>query len=293
MTKKLIFLAILLVLGTSWGLTQPLTKMAVSTGYGAFGLIMWQAVIMAATLWVIVWWQGKSLPFKARHLSRYVAVAVLGTLLPNSISYTAAFYLPSGILSILISLVPMFTLPIALGLGMERFNPIRVLGVFCGAIAMVLLVGPENSLPVSGQVFWTLVASLSALCYASEGIWVTRYGRADLDPIQLIMGASVVTIVLSLPIMLLSGQYISPFVVWGEAEWALVLASIIHALVYSGYVWLLGRAGVIFAGQVSYIVTASGIVWAIVLLGESYSGPIWGALAIMMFGLFLVQPRNT
>lgn len=33
--------AILLLLGAGWGLTQPLAKIAVSTGHGHFGLIFW------------------------------------------------------------------------------------------------------------------------------------------------------------------------------------------------------------------------------------------------------------
>jgi hypothetical protein len=38
-------------------------------------------------------------------------------------------------------------------------------------------------------------------------------------------------------------------------------------------------------------VTGFGVFWAMLLLGESYSGWIWAALALMLMGLFLVQPR--
>ena len=31
--------------------------------------------------------------------------------------------------------------------------------------------------------------------------------------------------------------------------------------------------------------------WSITLLGESYSPYIWAALALMLVGIFLVQPR--
>ena len=42
----------------------------------------------------------------------------------------------------------------------------------------------------------------------------------------------------------------------------------------------------------SYLVTGFGVIWAIVLLGERYSGWVWGAMALMFAGLFLVQPRR-
>jgi len=39
-------------------------------------------------------------------------------------------------------------------------------------------------------------------------------------------------------------------------------------------------------------VTGSGIVWAMLLLGERYSGWVWAALGAMMVGVLLVQPRK-
>jgi len=53
-----------------------------------------------------------------------------------------------------------------------------------------------------------------------------------------------------------------------------------------------GRAGSVFASQVSYLVTGFGVLWAILFLGESYSAYVWSAMAVMMLGLFLVRPRE-
>ena len=71
----------------------------------------------------------------------------------------------------------------------------------------------------------------------------------------------------------------------------MVLGSLIHVFVYAGYVWLIGRAGAVFAGQVSYVVTGSGVLWAMLLLGESYSLWVWAALCIMLIGISQVRPR--
>ena len=56
--------------------------------------------------------------------------------------------------------------------------------------------------------------------------------------------------------------------------------------------WLVGRAGAVFGGQVAYLVTGFGVVWSMLLLGERYSGWVWAALALMLAGLALVQPRT-
>ena len=75
-------------------------------------------------------------------------------------------------------------------------------------------------------------------------------------------------------------------------DMAILAGALIHVTVYSTYVWMVGRAGVVFATQVSYLVTGFGVVWAMLLLGERYSGWVWAAMAVMFVGLFLIQPRR-
>ena len=88
-----------------------------------------------------------------------------------------------------------------------------------------------------------------------------------------------------------TGQFIDPRPPWGAPDHALIASSLIHVAVYTTYVWLVGRAGPVFAVQVSYLVTGFGVLWAILILNESYSGWVWGAMGVMMLGMFLVQPR--
>ncbi len=54
---------------------------------------------------------------------------------------------------------------------------------------------------------------------------------------------------------------------------------------------MVGRAGAVFAAQVSYLVTAFGVGRAMAILGERFSATVWLAMLMMFAGLFLVQPR--
>jgi drug/metabolite transporter (DMT)-like permease len=78
----------------------------------------------------------------------------------------------------------------------------------------------------------------------------------------------------------------------GRAEGALVILASLSAVVYAAYIWLAMAAGSVFASQVSYVVTGSGVVWALVILGERFSPLAWLALAVMLAGVALVQPRE-
>jgi drug/metabolite transporter (DMT)-like permease len=286
------YLGILLVLGAAWGITQPLAKIAVSEGYRHFGIIFWQFAVAAVLLSLINRSRRQPLPFTAPHVALYVTIALIGTLLPNSASYTAAIHLPSGVISILLSLVPMLAFPIALALGIDRFSLPRLAGLCLGLSAILVIALPEASLPAPGMVWWVPVAMIAPLFYAVEGNFVARFGTMGLDAVQVLLGASLVGIVLAAPLAAMTGQWISPLPPYGAPDLAILASSVAHVIAYTGYVWLVGRAGSVFAAQVSYLVTGFGILWAKLLLGEVYSPWVWAALLLMLGGLFLVQPRK-
>lgn len=283
---------ILIALGAGWGLTVPLSKIAVSTGHRHFGLIFWDTFIGAALLGVVLALLRRPLPLNRPALRVYVVIALLGTLIPNAASYQALHHLPAGVVAVLLSLVPMLAFPIALGLGLERFSLRRFAGLFGGLIGVLLLVLPQASLPDPAMLIWVPLALVSSICYACEGNYVSRWGTAGLGPMQVLLGASLVAAGLSLPLALVTGQFISPLRSYGAAEWALIVAALIHVITYSCYVWLVSRAGSVFAVQVSYLVTGFGVLFSLVILGESYSPYFWAAMGIILAGVFLVQPRR-
>ncbi|MGR3434081.1 MAG: DMT family transporter [Shimia sp.] len=284
-------IGILVATGAGWGLTLPLSKVAVSTGYGHFGLIFWQLALGALLLGAFTLTRGKGLPTDRKSLGLYLMIAFVGTIVPNSASYQALVHLPAGLMSILLSIVPMLAFPVALALGTERFRWTRLLGLACGLVGVLLIVAPDAALPEAAMYAWVPVALIAPLCYAFEGNLVAKIGLGRLDAVQALFGASLIGTVVALPLALGSGQFIDPIRPWGAPEWALVASGAIHAVVYSSYVWMVGRAGPIFSAQVSYLVTGFGVVWALLLFRESYSAWVWTALGVMFVGLFLVQPR--
>ena len=292
MTARFNLTLILLIVGVSWGLTAPLSKIAVSTGHHYLGLLIWQIIIMILSLGLIQIFRKKKLPLNLNCFWRYVLVALLGTILPNSIMYKAYFHLQSGIMSILVSIVPMIAFLLVLVLQMEKFEIRRFLGVLFGIFAIILIVFPKLDLGYLGEVGWILLALLSPLCYAIEGVWINKIGIAKLDPIEVILGASILGFFILMPIVALNGYWITPYRVWGPAEFAITASSLIHSIIYISYIWLIGKAGVIFASQVSYIYTASGIGFSIILLGEGYSLFVWAAVILMLMGLMMVRPSR-
>ncbi len=287
----LMFGSVLVLMGAGWGFTQPLIKIAVSTGYGHFGLVFWQQVIGAALMTVVCALRRVGLPRDGASLRAYLAIALIGTVLPNTFSYQVAVHLPAGIMSLLLSVIPMFAFVIALGLGAERFARRRFAGLVLGLIGVLIIVAPTVELGQAVPVGWALMYLMVVLFYAFEGNYVSHWGVAGLDPFQLMLGASLTGLVIVTPLMLATGQGIAPHWPLPGPQAALAGASVVHVLVYASYVWLVGRAGAVFAAQVSYMVTGFGLFWAWLLLRETFGAGVWIALAAMFAGMYLVQPK--
>jgi drug/metabolite transporter (DMT)-like permease len=284
------FVGVLVWLGVGWGSTHPLGKIATETGHGPFGLIFWQQVVMVVVLGAIALVRRKGIRLTGPALRFYVVVAVLGTLIPNGTFYASVAHLPSGIMSIIIAMIPMLAFPMALALGMDRFSALRLVGLAMGLCGVLLLAAPGAALPETAMLAWLPVALVGPLFYAMEATYVAWRGTEGMDALQAMLGASLAGLILCAPVMLVLDQSYSPWPL-GRDDLALALSSALHALLYASYVWLAATAGAVFAAQSSYLVTAAGMIWAMVLLGERPNATVWLALAVMLSGVALVQPR--
>ena len=282
MSQRWFFVLVLVVLGVGWGSTQSLGKIATETGHQPFGLIFWQLAVGVVVLGAVSAVRGKGLVWNRAAVKFYVVIACIGTIIPNATFYAAVAHLPAGVMSILISTVPLLAFPIALALGLDKFSLVRVAGLGLGLLGVALIADPGG-----GGV---LVAMVGPLFYAAEANYVAWSGTAGMDAVQAMFGVSLVGMLLAAPIAVGTGQWVDPLPL-GRAEGALILSSAVHAVVYSSYVWLASKAGSVFASQCSYLVTASGVLWAMVLLGERFSPLVWLAMAVMLAGVALVQPR--
>lgn len=293
MTRRdIVFYTFCLVLmGAGWGSTQPMSKIAVSSGYGQFGLVFWQMVIGAVLMGGICTVRGSALIVSRPAIRLYVTLALIGTIIPNSLSYQAAVHLPAGIMSLLISMIPMFAFVIALVIGNDTFAWRRFVGLLFGLAGVLMIIAPSVDLGQNVPIFWAGVYLLTALFYALEGNYIAKWGTEGLGPFQVMFGASLVGAILMLPVVMFSGQYIPPVWPLPAQQLALLGSSVIHAFVYATYVWLAVRAGAVFTAQVSYLVTGFGLIWAWIMLGEGYASSIWLALGTIFVGMYLVQPR--
>lgn len=282
----------LLVMGVFWGLSFSFTRMAVENGGTPLGIAFWQSIISSVILLSFSSLRGRRFTPRRHHIGPFIIIALLGVGVPGVAFFIAASRVPSGILAITVTLVPILTYCMALSLRIEAFSVIRIGGVFCGALAILLLVLPSNSLPDAAATPWVLLACLSSLCYAAENIYLTRKTISDIGPIRIACGMNVMAIVLLGPLAIAFDQMFLPTLPFATLEWSLIGLGGISAIAYTLYVLTVKRYGPVFASQVGYLVTISGVFWGMAIFGEVHSTWVWASLALMMIGLALVSPRQ-
>ncbi|MEM8651292.1 MAG: DMT family transporter [Pseudomonadota bacterium] len=289
--RSLIAWSSMLIIGILWGGTIPLTKIAVSTGHEPLGLIVWQLLFAVIILGSYLLFRGWRPNLQRQYIIYYTVIAFLGTIFPNGFSYWAAAELPAGVMAITIATVPMFTLVIALGLRLETLALGRILGVLIGFAAMVMIAAPQTSLPDPAKAIFVVVALIAPFFYGVESNYIAAKTPSGTDPVSTLFMASSAGFLIVVPAAWFSGQWMDITQPWGNPEYALFASSIIHAVTYVGYIWLVGYGGPVFSVQVAYPVTISGVFLSILFLGEGYSSWIWSALVLVIIGLALVQPK--
>lgn len=284
---------VLLFGGWMWGATFSLAKIATEAGAHPAGITHWQAVIGAALLIVFLAARRRGIPIDRAHLIFYVVCGFLGTVIPSILFFYAAPVLPAGVLSIAIATVPLATFLIALVIRIERFVVLRFTGVLLGIAAIVMLIAPETSLPDPGAAPWVLAAIAASLCYAAENIFIAVRLPRGTGAGSALAGMLCVASAVLTPLVLATGTFTPLGADLDGATLSIVAMSAINVLSYGLFVYLVSLAGPVFASQMAYVVTVSGIAWGMLIFGERHSMWIWAAVAVLFAGLALVQPRRS
>jgi drug/metabolite transporter (DMT)-like permease len=290
--KALLPWFLLLFMGVAWGLSFSLARIAVSAGGMAFGITFWQNALCAAILLAYTCARRRPLPVSARHIRFYFVVALLGTSIPASCFYLAAEFVPAGVLSITVTLIPILTYAIALVMGKEDKSAIRMTGIACGTVAILLLVLPETSLPDRAAIPWVLLACVSSVCYALENIYLAQPGTHETGPVRTACGMNIVSAVIMAPVAIGTGQMFMPSLPLGALEWAVIGLAVITAGAYTAFIFVINIAGPLFASLCGYLITLAGVFWGIALFGETHSPWVWASLVVMLVGLALITPRT-
>jgi drug/metabolite transporter (DMT)-like permease len=283
---------LILFIGVVWGATFSLARLATEGGAHPLGLTFWQTFGGGIMLLGVCAVRRKWPVINRRFVLFYLVVGSFGSVIPGTLFFYAAPHVPAGILAITVATVPLLTYGASWLLRIDRFSVKRVSGIVAGLMAIVLLVAPDTSLPEPAMAGWVLIVLLASVFYTAENIYVDVYVPKDADMVALLAGALILAGVLVLPVVLSLDAFVPLSGKWAQTEWAIVALAVVGSIAYTCFLMLIKSSGAVFASQAGYVVTLAGVLWGVIIFGETHSGWVWLAMCLIMTGLALVTPRE-
>ena len=285
---------ILLINGLCWGFSFSLARITAENFIHPFGVAFWQSFIAAIILIIFIFFSKnlKYLKISINLIKLYLFLSVVGIVVPSVLIYFAAAKVPSGILAILITLAPIMTYSMALIFRLESYSSKRIFGVFFGFLSVFFLVFPEQSLPNPAMIPWIIIGCFCASCYAFQGLIISVKFNKENNPLIMAFWMNVVSFIILIPSLFFENTKVFLGFNLALVDISLVLLGIIEALCFSLQMYLITRAGAVFASQVGYIVTISGVLWGIFIFGESHSLFVFISFLLVLLGLIMVKPIN-
>ncbi len=247
--------------------------------YTAFGTVMLLIVCAAFRQWPRL---------TRKHILVYLTIGAFGLAIPYCIFMIAAEKLPAGIVSIGLTLAPLLTYVWAMLLRMDRFNLIRVGGIIAGIAAVLLILIPEASLPEEGMGAWVLFALLGPLSFSLAAIGGAYFQPKEAEPLEIATGVMVAGTIMLAPIVVAVGDW------WffpnglNIGGWSVLISGAINAYFFAMFQLIIRKAGPVVFSSNNFVTTLSAVIWGIIIFGEQHSAYVWGAIALMCLGLFLV-----
>ncbi|QOR37765.1 DMT family transporter [Billgrantia diversa] len=279
-------LACLLLVGSLLALSLVVAKVADGAGAPRLSFLM-VAVTGAGVLLLTVATQQPQPMRLDRRIVEYSLVSGALFALPNALGFLAVRHVGAGFVSLSFAFPILVTWVIAVGLGMERVNVLRLLGVLLGLAGGVLLAWAKAG-GMQGAQGWVALVLTIPLVIALGNIYRTLRWPGGAGPVYLAA------------LMLLGGALaLAPFVLAFEAQQlALLLGSTgvlrlllaevaVFTVLYVFYFMLQKIAGPVYLSQIGMVAALVGTLIAVSLLGETVPPYLGLAGVLVVLGAVL------
>lgn len=223
----------------------------------------------ALAVFVIMAVRGKAVSFDHATIGRISLLALLDSVVPFTLIAWSETKIDSGVASVLVSTMPVFTILIAtIALPDERLAPVRWFGIPLGFLGVVALTGGNVLDVTSGNAIGQLAVVAAAACYGAASVYARMLLRTQdaisLTGIKLAAGAVIAATATGITQGVPAYGALSV-----EGVFALLALGVLStALAFILYFWVVRAAGSVYASLVTYIVPVFGLLLGWIVLGE-------------------------
>ena len=282
---------ILIVISSFWALGFLFVKVG-ERSITPISEMTLRAVIATITLVIICIILKKDLIKPLRKFRAFLLFSVLGVTIPwLGIAYSEEI-ISSGLAATMLAILPIFTYLITTFIiKTEKFTLHGAAGLAIALLGLVLVIGVNNILSHNSTLMGAMIILGAFFSYAVNGILVPVYAK-DTDPFVIItytIGfAAIIIAVLAFIIE-------KPTMVTFNTENILALlglAVISTAFGFSGYYFLIDRAGPFFTSLLGYLAPVFGVIFGVVFLDNRFNTLQLVGIALVLLGIVLINKQK-
>jgi drug/metabolite transporter (DMT)-like permease len=283
--------ALLVALAAIWGGAFMLMKVAIGT-VPPVTMTAARVGIGALILTGVALAKRRSLPRSAKIWGFAFASGLLGFALPFTLISWGEEKIDSGPAAILMAGMPLMTILLArFVVGDEPLPLNKIIGVVCGLIGLMVLIGPAELATLGGDSVREMAVVLASFCYAVNAIVAKRIAGQDpyATPAAILISGSALLVPASL--ILEKPWTLGPT----PQAWLalLLLGALPTAVAILIMLALLRRQGAGFFAQNNFLVPLFGVFWGFLILSERPPPSSLAALAIILIGIAVSRGRPT
>lgn len=276
----------------AWGFAFYLIALALA-GFEPITVVWGRLTFGAIVMLGLLAWRGTQLPRSWIWWRRLLVLSLTGNILPFTLIAWAEQSVPSGEVGLLMALMPITIM--LMGHYFLEHEPLtlpRILGVVVGFAGVAVLLGNQitaSTPPGEGRLSGQLAAVLATFCYATNGIYTKRL--PPFDTVSVSAGSLLVgSLLLLVPALLMQDWQLA---LEHSSAWIAVAILGFFATGMATWVYftVVSEVGPGFLSTINYLIPALAFLVGVVALNEPAQWPQWSALALIIAGVWLIQPR--
>lgn len=240
------------------------------SGISPLMLVGLQNTAAGAALLLLAWPARSHWRRAGAALMFFTISAFAGIAAPNAIAFFVVPHLGAAVTSMTYLFPPLLTFAFALGLGMERFDRLGLIGLMLGLVGGGFLFWGQG-FSAQSALGWFAVAMVAPLLQAAGNIYRSKYWPPEI-PILVFAGMIVVMAgIMSLVMALLLGADM-PVARFQQRHWLILAGSAgFAAFGYGLFFYLQRRTGPVYVSLGGYVIAAFGLGFGALLFGEAVS----------------------
>ena len=263
-------ICLLFILSSLWALHFSLVKL-VDADQNPFSILIPLLLILCILFFCILKLSNKLFKFTYKKLLFFIIAGTFAYIIPLSVEFLVAPKIDAGILTLIVSSVPVFTLLLVWTFRLIKVNLRLILGTFSGLIGISLIVLGNNNNSLN---LWLIASIIVPLSFAFNAVFMEKYWPSNLNSLQMAFGECLTSLIFILFLnLLVKGNLTNSIIEY--VEWLFIpnfwFLTFITFLEVSLYFFLLNRIGAVFINIGSYLVMPAGFLWGFMIFGELFT----------------------